>query len=193
MRPQRRERICGHAFAINRGADRGISRCCDPQGCVRRRPLLRPERRVHGQRYAGARSGRGVAADFRRMPCRLPWLGVYRGRDSPTHFLAHMHRNLEVTEFGLRDVISEGSKAAAFGWFRLHALSTGAAGRSRSVRRGSPPHHALRTIGLTRISTAQHRLRAGPWKAPKSDALVPSTTTPSNEIQRNSRKDTEKI
>lgn len=36
-----------------------------------------------------------------------------------------MHRNLEVTAIGPREVISEGNKAAAFGWFRLHALSTG--------------------------------------------------------------------
>jgi hypothetical protein len=36
-----------------------------------------------------------------------------------------MHRNLEVTAFGPRELISEGNKAAAFGWFRLHALSTG--------------------------------------------------------------------
>jgi ketosteroid isomerase-like protein len=36
-----------------------------------------------------------------------------------------MHRNLEVTAFGPREVISEGNRAAAFGWFRLHALSTG--------------------------------------------------------------------
>jgi hypothetical protein len=32
---------------------------------------------------------------------------------------------LEVTAFGPREVISDGNKAAAFGWFRLHALSTG--------------------------------------------------------------------
>jgi ketosteroid isomerase-like protein len=36
-----------------------------------------------------------------------------------------MHRNLEVTAFGPREVISEGNKAAVFGWFRLHALPTG--------------------------------------------------------------------
>jgi ketosteroid isomerase-like protein len=36
-----------------------------------------------------------------------------------------MHRNLEVTAFGPREVISERDKAAAFGWFRLRALSTG--------------------------------------------------------------------
>ena len=36
-----------------------------------------------------------------------------------------MHRNLEVTAFGPREVISQGNKASAFGWFRLHALSTG--------------------------------------------------------------------
>ena len=55
----------------------------------------------------------------------LPWLGLHRGREAVKEFLAHMHRNLEVTAFGPREVISEGNKAAAFGWFRLHALSTG--------------------------------------------------------------------
>lgn len=55
----------------------------------------------------------------------LPWLGLHRGRERVKEFLAHMHRNLEVTGFGPREVISEGNKAAAFGWFRLHALSTG--------------------------------------------------------------------
>jgi ketosteroid isomerase-like protein len=56
----------------------------------------------------------------------LPWPGLHRGRQAVKEFLAHMHRNLEVTAFGPREVISEGSKAAAFGWFRLHhALSTG--------------------------------------------------------------------
>ncbi len=55
----------------------------------------------------------------------LPWLGVHKGKKAVKEFLAHMHRNLEVTAFGPREVISEGNKAAAFGWFRLHALSTG--------------------------------------------------------------------
>ena len=55
----------------------------------------------------------------------LPWLGLHRGREAVKEFLAHMHGNLEVTAFGPREVISEGNKAAAFGWFRLHALSTG--------------------------------------------------------------------
>ena len=55
----------------------------------------------------------------------LPWLGLHRGREAVKQFLAHMHRNLEVTAFGPREVISEGNKAAVFGWFRLHALSTG--------------------------------------------------------------------
>ena len=61
------------------------------------------------------------------VACRaaLPWLGLHRGREAVKNFLAHMHRNLEVTAFGPREVISEGNKAAAFGWFRLHALSTG--------------------------------------------------------------------
>jgi len=55
----------------------------------------------------------------------LPWLGLHRGREAVKEFLAHMHGNLEVTAFGPREVISEGNKAAAFGWFRLPALSTG--------------------------------------------------------------------
>ena len=55
----------------------------------------------------------------------LPWLGIYHGREALKGFLAHMHRNLEVTAFGPREVISDGNKAAAFGLFRLHALSTG--------------------------------------------------------------------
>ncbi len=55
----------------------------------------------------------------------LPWLGVYHGRQALKGFLAHMHRNLEVTAFGPREVISEGNRVAAFGWFRLHALPTG--------------------------------------------------------------------
>jgi ketosteroid isomerase-like protein len=55
----------------------------------------------------------------------LPWLGLYHGRPALKAFLAHMHRNLEVAAFGPREVITQGSKGAAFGWFRLHALSTG--------------------------------------------------------------------
>jgi ketosteroid isomerase-like protein len=55
----------------------------------------------------------------------LPWLGLYRGREALKGFLTHMHRNLEVTAFGPREVISEGDNAAAFGWFRLRALPTG--------------------------------------------------------------------
>jgi ketosteroid isomerase-like protein len=55
----------------------------------------------------------------------LPWLGMHCGREAVRDFLTHMHHNLEVTAFGTREVISEGNRAAAFGWFRLHALSTG--------------------------------------------------------------------
>ena len=55
----------------------------------------------------------------------LPWLGIYRGREAVKDFLAHMHRNLDVIAFGPREVISQGNKAAAFGWFRLRSLSTG--------------------------------------------------------------------
>lgn len=63
-----------------------------------------------------------ISADCRNA---LPWLGLHRGQDAVKEFLAHMHRNLEVTAFGPREVISEGDKAAVFGWFRLRALSTG--------------------------------------------------------------------
>jgi ketosteroid isomerase-like protein len=68
---------------------------------------------------------RNVAPDLGGLSCRLPWLGLYRGREAVKEFLAHMHRNLAVTAFGRRGAISEGDKAAAFGWFRQHALPTG--------------------------------------------------------------------
>lgn len=55
----------------------------------------------------------------------LPWLLLHRGREAVKEFFAHVHRNLEVIALGPREVISEGNKAAAFGWFRLHAFSTG--------------------------------------------------------------------
>jgi ketosteroid isomerase-like protein len=55
----------------------------------------------------------------------LPWLGLYHGRPAVKAFLAQMHRNLEVTAFGPRELISQGNKGAAFGWFRLRSLSTG--------------------------------------------------------------------
>lgn len=40
----------------------------------------------------------------------LPWLGLHRGRDAVRVFLAHMHRNLEVTAFGPREIISQGNR-----------------------------------------------------------------------------------
>ena len=55
----------------------------------------------------------------------LPWLGLHRGQAAVREFLNRMHRNLEVTAYGPRELISEGNNAAAFGWFRLHALATG--------------------------------------------------------------------
>jgi hypothetical protein len=41
----------------------------------------------------------------------LPWLGIHRGRKAVKEFLAHMHRNLEITAFGPREVISEGRES----------------------------------------------------------------------------------
>jgi ketosteroid isomerase-like protein len=55
----------------------------------------------------------------------LPWLGHYRGKDALKTFLEHMHKNLEVTAFGKRRVISQGNQTTVFGWFRLRSLSTG--------------------------------------------------------------------
>lgn len=54
----------------------------------------------------------------------LPWPGLYRGREAVKGFLEHMHQNLEIVASGPREVISQGAKAAAFGWFRLRALAT---------------------------------------------------------------------
>ncbi|WP_298257701.1 nuclear transport factor 2 family protein [Bradyrhizobium sp.] len=55
----------------------------------------------------------------------FPWFGIHRGRVAVKAFLNLLHQNLEVTAYGPRTVISDGGKAAAFGWFRLRALSTG--------------------------------------------------------------------
>lgn len=55
----------------------------------------------------------------------LPWFGLHTGRRAVSDFLDTMHRNLDVTAYGPRQIISEGDRAAAFGWFRLHAHSTG--------------------------------------------------------------------
>jgi glyoxylase-like metal-dependent hydrolase (beta-lactamase superfamily II)/ketosteroid isomerase-like protein len=55
----------------------------------------------------------------------LPWMGLHQGRPAVKSFLECLHRNLEVTQYGPREVLSEGPRAAAFGWFRLHALPTG--------------------------------------------------------------------
>jgi ketosteroid isomerase-like protein len=49
---------------------------------------------------------------------------VPRTGDAKGIFGAHAPQSGS-NRFGPREVISEGNKAAAFGWFRLHALSTG--------------------------------------------------------------------
>jgi ketosteroid isomerase-like protein len=61
------------------------------------------------------------------LQAALPWLGHHKGQGGVLAFLETMHSNLEVTAYGPREVVSEGNKAAAFGWFRLHALTTGRA------------------------------------------------------------------
>lgn len=59
------------------------------------------------------------------LEAALPWLGRHVHHEGVEAFLETMHANLDVTAYGPREVISEGDKAAAFGWFRLHALTTG--------------------------------------------------------------------
>jgi ketosteroid isomerase-like protein len=51
----------------------------------------------------------------------LPWLGIYRGLDEVRAFLAHMHANLDVTEFGPREIVGDDERAAVFGWFALRS------------------------------------------------------------------------
>ena len=67
----------------------------------------------------------GIPPVSRDCLTALPWLGAHRGKEGVRAFLDHMHRNLDVTALGPREVISDGDRAAAFGWFRLHAKSTG--------------------------------------------------------------------
>jgi ketosteroid isomerase-like protein len=55
----------------------------------------------------------------------LPWMGMHRGLEEVKSFFDCLHRNLDVTAYGPREVISDGNRAAAFGWFRLRALTMG--------------------------------------------------------------------
>jgi len=48
-----------------------------------------------------------ISSDCHRA---LPWLGLYRDREALKGFLAHMHRNLEVTAFGPRDLFRKETK-----------------------------------------------------------------------------------
>jgi ketosteroid isomerase-like protein len=60
----------------------------------------------------------------------LPWLGMYRGLGEVRAFLAHLHANLDVTGFGLREIVGDDKRAAVFGWFSLRARPDGRAARS---------------------------------------------------------------
>jgi ketosteroid isomerase-like protein len=59
------------------------------------------------------------------LEAALPWLGKHDGHANVSAFLDRLHANLDVTAYGPREVISEGDRAAAFGWFRLAAKATG--------------------------------------------------------------------
>jgi hypothetical protein len=62
---------------------------------------------------------------FRRSAARLCLgLGSIAAGAPSRGFSPHRHGNLEVTAFGPREVIAQDDKAAPFGWFRLHFLST---------------------------------------------------------------------
>jgi ketosteroid isomerase-like protein len=60
----------------------------------------------------------------------LPWLGTYRGLDQVRAFLTHMHANLDVTEFGPREIVGDDERAAVFGWFGLRSRPAGREVRS---------------------------------------------------------------
>jgi ketosteroid isomerase-like protein len=55
----------------------------------------------------------------------LPWLGMYRGLEEVRAFLTHMHSNLDVTEYGPREVVGDDQRAAVFGWFGLRSRPAG--------------------------------------------------------------------
>ena len=75
---------------------------------------------------AAVRDAAGRLPPISRELCEaLPWLGLRRGRTEVHAFFDCLHRNLDVTAYGPREVISEGTRAAAFGWFRLRARPTG--------------------------------------------------------------------
>jgi ketosteroid isomerase-like protein len=76
---------------------------------------------VNGAQDAGGR----LPPISRELGEALPWFGLHRGLGEVHAFFECMHRNLEVTAYGPREVISEGTRAAAFGWFRLRARPSG--------------------------------------------------------------------
>jgi len=55
----------------------------------------------------------------------LPWAGHYRGKSAVKRFFRHMHEHLDITAYGDRQIISQGNRAAVFGWFRWRSHSTG--------------------------------------------------------------------
>ena len=59
------------------------------------------------------------------LEAALPWFGKHDGHAEVSAFLERMHTNLDVTAYGPREVLSEGNRAAAFGWFRLASKTTG--------------------------------------------------------------------
>jgi glyoxylase-like metal-dependent hydrolase (beta-lactamase superfamily II)/ketosteroid isomerase-like protein len=54
----------------------------------------------------------------------VPWAGYYRGKSAVKRFLRQQHEQLDITAHGVRQVISQGNRAAVFGWFRLRSRST---------------------------------------------------------------------
>jgi ketosteroid isomerase-like protein len=73
----------------------------------------------------------------------LPWLGHYRGKAALRAFLEHMHRNLDLTAFGERRVISKGDEGAR------SAASNCAFSRQAAVATARTPYTSRCVTGLS--------------------------------------------
>ena len=109
------------------------------------------------------------------LEAALPWLGHHSGHEGVKTFLETLHANLDVTAYGPREVISEGDKAAAFGWFRLHALTTG-----RTIDIAYAILFALRGGKIVRCQFLENTFdvaaafrSGGEWRVERSDGIHP--------------------
>lgn len=102
--------ISQYLEAVSRKDETAVDRFFDPD----------IEYTVNGVVFPDPASGvPSISPDLQQV---FPWFGVHRGRAAVKAFLARLHQNLEVMTYGPRTVVSDGEKAAVFGWFRLRAL-----------------------------------------------------------------------